>query len=69
MLAKQGGSCAICNSAKPGCSRKYFTVDHDHQSNKIRGLLCARCNPGLGFFMDQPELLRAAIHYLETHRA
>jgi hypothetical protein len=63
MLAAQGDCCAICGEyfteAHPAC------VDHDHATGKVRGLLCWRCNPGIGQFRDRPGLLRAAAAYLE----
>jgi hypothetical protein len=68
MLAEQGGRCAICASDKPGPGRKkYFSVDHDHATNKVRALLCDPCNNGLGRFKDDPELLARAIAYLKHH--
>lgn len=51
--------CAICGSAKNIC------VDHDHKTRRLRGKLCAACNKGLGFFRDNPQLLRDAIAYLQ----
>lgn len=68
MLAAQGGCCAICRTTKPGGQGdKYgrFHVDHDHATGVVRGLLCQRCNVGLGFFLDDSSRLRAAIGYLE----
>ena len=59
---KQGGGCAICGGQSP---KGRLAVDHDHRSGQIRGLLCVRCNTGLGSFMDNPHLLQQAIHYLE----
>ena len=44
---------------------KRLTVDHNHETNTIRGLLCSNCNTGLGMFSDNPELLIAAAEYLE----
>jgi hypothetical protein len=40
-------------------------VDHDHETNKIRGLLCSRCNTGLGLFFDNISNLENAILYLK----
>lgn len=69
LLEKQEYKCAICGatSNKGGMYNKYFCVDHDHISNKVRGLLCHRCNVGLGCFSDKPELVRNALEYLESN--
>ena len=45
MFIRQGGSCAICEG--PPGSVKGFHVDHDHQTNEVRGLLCHTCNQGM----------------------
>jgi|GEM_PF-2876356 len=66
LLASQGNACAICQTKEPGGKRKVFSVDHCHESGKIRGLLCAGCNLGLGKFKDDPELLCSAIAYLKA---
>ena len=63
MLADQDGCCAICRTDTPG-GRGTFHVDHDHATGEIRGLLCTRCNTGLGHFRDDPAMLRAALEYL-----
>lgn len=62
MLAAQNHVCAICSKA----CKNYPTlvVDHDHSSNKVRGLLCNKCNRGLGMFEDNAESLQRAIEYL-----
>jgi len=66
LLRKQGG-CAICGVTEPGGRfNKHFHVDHDHQTGKIRGLLCYRCNTSIGAFGDSAELLRHAVKYLEV---
>jgi hypothetical protein len=62
MKAAQGGVCAICG----GPGRLY--VDHDHDSGRIRGLLCNRCNLAIGQFGDEPELLRQAARYVEERK-
>lgn len=67
ILVKQNNTCAICRSDQPGYKRKYFCVDHDHLSGKIRGLLCYACNLGLGKFKDNIEHLKSAIKYLENN--
>lgn len=58
----QGGLCLICH--KPCKSGRKLAVDHDHQSGRVRGLLCGNCNIGLGKFQDDPVLLIRASEYL-----
>lgn len=66
LLAKQGGVCAICKCSPDVQHHKVLAVDHCHDSKKVRGLLCDRCNLGIGGLKDNPELLQAAITYLES---
>lgn len=63
MYARQEGRCAICRIFD---AKRFLAVDHAHLSGRIRGLLCTRCNVGLGMFQDNPELLRQAAQYLEA---
>ena len=66
ILRKQDGKCAICGSSesqKDGTKR--FFVDHNHNTGKVRGLLCSKCNFGIGQFNDDVELLKNAIKYLK----
>jgi len=65
MLAAQNNACAICFSKKPGGRTKMFFIDHCHTTGKVRGLLCMRCNTGLGLFLDNPKFLSNAISYLK----
>lgn len=73
MLDKQGGVCAICKrqesrktkSGKP----QWLAVDHCHDSLAVRGLLCGSCNNLLARANDDPEILAAAIRYLEAAKA
>ena len=67
LLLKQNSCCAICKiSINEHENQKgtRFAVDHCHNSNKVRGLLCYKCNMGLGYFNDNPELTQAATNYL-----
>ena len=64
MLQAQGGVCAICHQPEMVERNRHLAVDHDHRTGRIRGLLCLRCNRGLGLFLDLPERLRAAASYL-----
>lgn len=52
----------ICGEPK---TKKDLAVDHCHKTNVIRGLLCGRCNPALGYLQDSPDLARRAALYLE----
>lgn len=62
LLARQGGRCAICGGKQ--IHERNMSVDHDHETNEVRGLLCDYCNRGLGLFRDDPERLIAAARYL-----
>lgn len=64
MLKDQGGKCLICGNESAG-DRAHFSVDHNHNTGKIRGLLCTKCNRGLGCFNDSLVLMRKAVRYLE----
>lgn len=66
VLFAQGGICAICGGP-PTQARKSLSVDHCHDTGKIRGLLCGSCNTGLGSFKDDKELLLKAHAYLFLH--
>jgi Recombination endonuclease VII len=64
LLARQNGACAICEEK----SDRTLCVDHCHLTRLVRGLLCRRCNLGLGYFRDDPRLLLKAILYLRRAR-
>lgn len=68
LLSTQNYKCAICNK---NCSdlNKKLSVDHDHITNNVRGLLCGKCNMGLGYFNDNKELLNNAIKYLSNNQS
>lgn len=74
LYEQQQGLCKICtkpetmvnawNKSKP----KRLALDHCHKTGKIRGLLCHRCNTGIGGFYESIEILEAAIAYLKSHQ-
>lgn len=76
MLDKQQGVCALCGRPETDIGRsgnvKFLSVDHDRSccpgtkscGKCIRGILCSKCNTGLGKFNDDPELMAKAIAYL-----
>lgn len=67
-LELQCGVCKICKELPPTGSRvKRLSVDHCHSTGHIRGLLCSKCNAGLGQFCDNTELLAKAIEYLREN--
>lgn len=64
MLTAQGGKCIICDEHYGSDLR----VDHDHETNEIRGLLCSNCNSGLGLFKENANRMQRAIEYLDRYR-
>jgi len=68
-LKQQNGGCAICGSVSGKANKNHdrLTVDHSHMSGQVRGILCHRCNFGLGQFDDDIELLLKAIEYLKSY--
>ncbi len=70
MFEKQGGKCKICGTVEVGCKgHGRFSVDHDHKTNKVRGLLCQSCNLLLGDAKDDIRILKSAIQYLMDAKA
>lgn len=61
----QQGLCTICH--RPQIGGKSLSVDHNHVTGKVRGLLCSRCNTALGSSQDSIITLKDAITYLEFH--
>lgn len=66
----QAGRCAICEERLISASMsegraQTMCVDHDHETGELRGLLCSKCNRGIGLLCDAPVILRRAIEYLE----
>ena len=66
LAAKQNNRCAICRTDKPGGRYRYWCVDHDHRTGAVRGLLCGRCNTGIGALGDSIEGIKRALEYFES---
>lgn len=64
MKREQSNRCAICGVADP----LRMAVDHDHETGRVRALLCPRCNSALGNFRDDTEILAKAIAYLKRFK-
>ena len=65
MMADQNGKCAICLVV---LTDKNSHIDHCHDSGKVRGFLCGRCNQGIGLFDESEELLLSAINYIRSNK-
>lgn len=63
LIEKQKNLCAICLLPE---KTKSLAIDHDHKTMKVRGLLCQKCNRGIGLFSDNQTLLKRAIEYLQN---
>jgi hypothetical protein len=64
IMDEQRGCCKICGDSLCSGFREY-SIDHCHDTGKIRGLLCSHCNSGIGYLKDNPLLCRLAANYLE----
>jgi len=70
LFQEQNGKCAICGYPEResvGGTPKRLSVDHNHQTDKVRALLCSRCNSAIGLMDEDPIRLGSAITYLEMH--
>lgn len=64
MVNRQDGVCAICSNAP--AAGDILVVDHSHETDAVRGLLCRMCNLALGHLQDDPALIRRAAAYIST---
>lgn len=68
LLIEQNGVCAICRRPETALDRRgkvrRLSVDHNHETGEVRGLLCCNCNRGLGSLEENPDFFLAAIAYL-----
>ena len=72
MLLAQNGCCAICKISiveylEQQVYKKCFSIDHDHKTGQIRGLLCDGCNKGIGFLKESEEILQNVNDYLNHY--
>jgi hypothetical protein len=68
MVEAQQHRCAICGQEENDAIKKRLSIDHSHNDKQIRGLLCSKCNLGIGNFDDDVNRLRSAIAYLDRFR-
>lgn len=59
MILERGSHCDICGAVAD------LHIDHDHETDQIRGMLCFNCNVALGYMKDDPSRLQNAIEYLK----
>lgn len=64
LIEKQGGRCAICGGPPNGAGKRLH-IDHCHQTGRVRGLLCSKCNTMIGLADNDPCRLRDAADYLK----
>jgi hypothetical protein len=65
-FAEQGFVCSVCLSSDWGKNGPH--IDHDHGTGVVRGILCHRCNVGMGLFKDNIDVMKRAIRYLERYK-
>ena len=66
MILSQENKCAICGNGFK--NERDCHVDHEHTTKRVRGILCHKCNVGLGLFRDNIFILSNATRYLERYR-
>lgn len=67
LIYAQGNRCAICRTSFDGLARRP-SIDHCHNTKKVRGLLCSPCNTGIGLLRESEEIFSNALRYLREHR-
>lgn len=68
MLYEQDNGCAICGTKDDVVEGRRLAIDHCHDTGKVRGILCSRCNQALGLFCDSVDNLESAAKYLKKHK-
>lgn len=68
MFARQKGRCWICEKPFPSNrGRSGPTIDHCHQTGRVRRLLCLRCNTAIGMLREDPRIIESALRYVRQH--
>lgn len=67
LIDSQNGLCLICSVSLRELPQRQVHVDHCHETKVVRGVLCTKCNVGIGHFKDQPDRLIRAVEYLSKH--
>ncbi len=72
LVIAQNNKCSICDKPEISIDKtngklRDLSVDHNHETGKIRGLLCTGCNIGIGLFKENSQILKKAIEYLKIH--
>ena len=67
MFLEQRGLCAVCRQHETTARWSSLCVDHCHETGKVRGLLCNRCNRAIGLMRDSGDLLQTAAAYINHH--
>ena len=67
MIKLQENKCYICNIYVENTKKNYLHVGHDHNSGKVRKLLCMSCNASLGLVKESKQTLYKMIDYLNEH--
>lgn len=68
MAEEQDHKCALCGMPETTSNKERLCIDHDHDTGRVRRLLCSNCNRALGLLRDDSVLLRAAAAYIESYR-
>lgn len=67
LVERTGPTCPLCDEEFRGRGLHKRCVDHDHQTGKVRGLICSACNTAIGYFGDNPQRIESAIRYLRRY--
>ena len=67
MVIFQDNKCEICGNPETDSRHKFLSIDHNHRTKEVRGLLCNLCNKALGLFKDNLTVLKSAVKYIRKY--